>query len=452
MTITDLNRLGGIGSNCLLIEWDKFRFVVDCGLHPKVVGSEALPEFSLLRNLQIDFLVLTHCHLDHLGALPVFCRNNPFTEIILSHPSATLAGRMMRNSVNVMKRQREELGLNDLPLYTHGDIDLTESLFHPIAYERPRLIEKDGSAMEVSFYRSGHIPGAASVLMKQGHRSLLITGDVLFEDQEILPGARLPDGEVDVLVTETTHGAKPTDPDITREGEVERLLKTIDETLEAGGNVLLPVFALGRMQEICAILNRHRKAGNLERIPIFAAGLGMDIANYFDELSRRGGHVNFRLRTLNELKVRPLPRDLAPGALPNGPGIYIVSSGMMVENTPSYRVAASLLSDPDATICFVGYCDPDTPGAKLQQVAQEENFLFETLDYITPKRAKVERFDLSGHASRDQLLNMILRYNPRSVVLTHGDEAARAWFEQELYSSVLDCKVIDPQPLQPIQL
>ncbi len=452
MKLTDLNRDGGIGANCLLIEWGNFRFVVDCGFHPKKAGRPALPDFDSLRGLQIDFLILTHCHLDHLGALPIFCRENPFTEVFLSLPSAHLAGRMMRNSVNVMKRQREELGLPELPLFTRTDIDLAESLFHPLAFERSRIIEKENDGIEITLFSAGHVPGAASVLLQQKHETLFLTGDVLFDDQVILPRASLPEIEVDVLITETTHGARPKPEGRTREGEIERFLETVDQTVERGGNVLIPVFALGRMQEIASILHRHLKAGHLIDVPIYGAGLGMDIANYFDELARRGGHVNFRLRILRDLRVRALPRELRPGVLPSGPGIYLVSSGMMVENTPSYKIAASFLPDPDSTICFVGYCDEDTPGAKIQAVRPGDNFTFEALDYVATRRARIERFDLSGHASREELLDLALRMNPRAVVLTHGDPEARAWFESELYESVLECQVYDPPPLETIEI
>ena len=111
MKYTDLNRAGGIGSNSSLIELGSFKFLIDAGLHPKEIGNDALPEYEMLKGVELDFIILTHCHLDHLGSLPVIARANPGVPIFMSLPSQVLAPRMLRNSVNVMKRQRQEKGI-----------------------------------------------------------------------------------------------------------------------------------------------------------------------------------------------------------------------------------------------------------------------------------------------------------------------------------------------------
>ena len=116
---------------------------------------------------------------------------------------------------------------------------------------------------------------------------------------------------------------------------------------------------------------------------------------------------------------------------------------MLVEHTPAYKVAACLLKDNKNTICFVGYCDENTPGGKLLQTKQNETFRFEELNYSTKVRAKIERFDLSGHADREDLLAFIMEQNPKKLVLTHGDEEARGWFMKKL-SKKENFAVLDP--------
>ena len=125
---------------------------------------------------------------------------------------------------------------------------------------------------------------------------------------------------------------------------------------------------------------------------------------------------------------------------------------MMVEHTPSYRVASTLLGERKHSICFVGYCDPSTPGGKLLATQQNEPFLFETLDYSCRVAAHVERFDLSGHAERDELLDFALKAKPRAVVLTHGDPEARNWFADELKKNGSSIRVVDPKPLESYQV
>jgi Cft2 family RNA processing exonuclease len=121
---------------------------------------------------------------------------------------------------------------------------------------------------------------------------------------------------------------------------------------------------------------------------------------------------------------------------------------MLVERTPSYTLASGLLGNAGNTIGFVGYCDPDTPGGKLLASKPGETFLFETAHVKTKIKARVERFELSGHADREELLQFAVQTGARSIVLTHGDPAARDWFAQQLAVLLPSAKVIDPVPLQ----
>ena len=146
MKITDLNPHGGIGSNCTLFETGPFRFVIDSGLHPKFAGHESLPKHDLIERNTLDFIILTHCHLDHLGSLPLLSRTHPDAPILLSYPSSIIARRMLANSVSVMRRQRNELNLPELPLYGRGDLSSLYDRMKTLSINRPQIIEKDGKS------------------------------------------------------------------------------------------------------------------------------------------------------------------------------------------------------------------------------------------------------------------------------------------------------------------
>ena len=120
----------------------------------------------------------------------------------------------------------------------------------------------------------------------------------------------------------------------------------------------------------------------------------------------------------------------------------------MVEHTPSYKVAASVLPHGDNGLCFVGYCDPSTPGGLLLEAKQqdEKNFYFEAYDYLSPIRASVERFDLSGHADREALLEYAIGSKAKTIILNHGDQHARKWFLESLNKAMPKAKVLDPVP------
>tara|TARA_B100000614_G_C14376945_1_gene423858 strand:- start:401 stop:775 length:375 start_codon:yes stop_codon:yes gene_type:complete len=119
----------------------------------------------------------------------------------------------------------------------------------------------------------------------------------------------------------------------------------------------------------------------------------------------------------------------------------------MVEHTPSYKIAASLLPHPNNGLCFVGYCDPDSPGGQLLAERDEASFFFDALDYSAPIRASIDQFDLSGHADRSELLAYAEQSDARAIVLTHGDQNARDWFSQELTSRMPETTILDPEPL-----
>jgi Cft2 family RNA processing exonuclease len=132
--------------------------------------------------------------------------------------------------------------------------------------------------------------------------------------------------------------------------------------------------------------------------------------------------------------------------------LYIISSGMLVERTPSYTLASGLVSNARNTIGFVGFCDPDTPGGKLLAAKTGDTFLFEAANVKAKVKAHVERFELSGHADREELLEFAVQTGARSIVLTHGDPLARAWFAQQLAEKAPQSKVLDPVPLQTYQV
>ncbi len=453
MKITDLNRGGGIGSNSLFVEAGPFRFIVDSGLHPKLAGSKATPDFSSIADTPLDFIIITHCHLDHIGSLPVLMKLHPEARVIMSHSSQMLIERMLHNSCNVMKRQRAEQNIPEYPLFTHEELDQLADRFEILPFNKSVFFYEGEETLEIVLHPAGHVAGAGGFEVAVDNKRYFFTGDVLFDHQKTLPGANFPLKErFDAIVLETTRGETERPADKTRESEIERLLTTITAVLRRGGSVLIPVFALGRMQEILTLLNHARKENRIPTCPVFGAGLGLAVADHLDQISKRTGQVNFTRKTIKELRLKRPPRSLAPGREPPEQGIYILSSGMMVERTPSYGVAASLLSQGRNAICFVGYCDPDTPGGKLLGSKPGDTFVFEVLDYQTPIRAQIERFEMSGHADREELLQFALQAEPETVVLTHGDPGARAWFASALQENEPSLRVIDPQPLQPIEV
>ena len=452
MKLIDLNRNGGIGANSMYLKIGDLNILIDCGLNPKLAGRLATPDLGLLKDVDLDLIIITHCHLDHIGSLPVAMRQHPNTPVLMTQSSRMLIERMLHNSANVMVRQKEDANIPDYPLFTHDEIDRCAPRIVGLPFNHVKKIHGKKDEIEIIFHRAGHVAGAAAVEIHHKHRHFFFTGDVLFENQRTLLGAQFPSGHFDTICIETTRGTTERPVGKERINEVSRLITSINDTIQRGGSFLLPVFALGRMQEVLSILHDARKFGRLVECPIFAAGLGMDHADYFDDISRKTKDVQFSRSIIKDLKIQPAPRKLIPGEDPKQNALYVISSGMLVERTPSYTLASGLLGHARNTIGFVGYCDPDTPGGQLLQAKTGDDFLFVTANVKAKVNARVERFELSGHADRGELLEFAIQTQARAVILTHGDPDARAWFMAQLTAKMPNAKILDPVPLQTYQV
>lgn len=446
MHITDLNSSKDIGSNCLLAEIGPFRILFDCGLHPKKVGRDALPQLNLVRDLSIDFVILSHCHLDHLGGLPVLLREHPRTRVLCSPASRIIATRILRNSIGVMMRQRDELRVPEYPLYTYSELDNVDAALTALPIGVSKTFYENDDEITFTLYPAGHVAGAVGCMVEYRHRKIFFTGDVCFHDQETVPGADFPTEKIDTLILETTRGANE-EEDVSRDEEVERLVDDVASTLSGGGSVLVPSFAFGRMQEMVHIFNQAKIDGKIPKdTPVFCTGLGLDLADYFDTMAKKTGDVKFHRTLMKDLGVQALRTWEEPGTDVPVQGIYLLSSGMLVEHTPAWHIAANMLSHAHNLIAFVGYCDPDTPGGRLLTRTNIDELRFADMNYIARVLATVSRYNLSGHTSRERMMEFVYTVEPRVAVLTHGDPEAREWFEEEFAIELPKTKTVILEP------
>ena len=452
MLYTDLNRDIDVGSSAHLIEFGNFKALVDCGMHPKKMGLEALPELSKILDNSLDFICITHAHLDHCGALPVLLRRQNSARILVSDESRELLFKMLRNSRNVMARQREEYNIKEYPLFENSELDRISEQITPMAYNRERVFESEnGEKVAITFIPSGHIPGACSVMFEHNKKKYLFSGDISFQDTNLLRGAKQQDDKIDILVCETTRGLRERHETGNYQDEQHRLEMSISNTIRDGGNVLIPAFALGRMQEILLIITKIKQKKLIPQdTPVFIGGLGVDIAEHLIKLSKTSSYVNFGKIALEGTKV--LRGKIEVGQDFQEKGIYVLGSGMMVENTPAYLAASAVMNDSQNAIFLVGYCDADTPAGRLMNTPAGSDFAFRDLFFVGTLNCKFDKFDLTSHADREELLEYILRKDPRCLVLTHGSEQSREWFLYEVLERLPKTNVVIPEPHETISL
>jgi Cft2 family RNA processing exonuclease len=447
-----------IGATAWFVEMEGHRLLMDAGTHPRLEGRAALPRYDLLKNEEVDAIAISHCHHDHVGSLPVALRHFPRAHVLMTELSYFLVERVLHNSVNVMKRQRDELGIKEYPLYSHDEVDDLAPRIQGFKYNR----EVEWAAFHktragfisptLEFYDAGHTLGSAGIMVRGRKESLFYTGDVCFHDQTILRAARFEDVKADVLVMETTRGSHQLPPGFSRAGEVERLSKAIQRVLHRRGSILIPAFALGRTQEILTLLAILMREGHLKPQPVYIGGLGRVFTEIYDLESHRTHRQYPSLQLHDSLNLTVLDQGQVENMKLTGGRLFVVTAGMMSEHTASHNLALRMIGDEHQAIFFVGYADPDTPGGRLKASKPGQTFILSPSAGEVTRRCEVESFDLTAHANRDDLLDFVGEVDPRVVLLSHGEDASRQWFTEQIHIRHPKIKILVPKPGEALEV
>lgn len=457
-TFTNLTRAVEIGANSYLLEIAGKRVVLDSGMHPRVDGAGGLPNQALVADDSVDAIVLTHAHQDHVGSLPVLMRKQRRAPVFMTEATRALSEAMLHNSVNVMMKKRDE-GIAEYPLFTHREIDLcvrrwrAAPLHQRFDVSGERMPVSEQAKLSFELFDAGHILGSAGVLIRAEGRTLFYTGDVNFEDQSIMRGARFPEEPLDVLIMETTRGDRGVPEGFTRAAEEERLAAAIQTAFARGGGVLMPLFALGKTQELLAMFHGFRRRGLLARdCAIYIGGLGAKLTEITDKLAHQAPRQHADLQLLDEVAPFVVGGQEAGTLAIKPERIYALSSGMMTEKTISNTVARLVLSDPTQSLIFVGYADPASPAGKIREAAMGDMVQVSPEFPAQELRCSVEKFNFSGHASRESMRAYVNKVRPKKIVLVHGDLPAIEWFTETFRGDLPGSEVITPTPGVPLAL
>jgi len=255
-----------------------------------------------------------------------------------------------------------------------------------------------------------------------------------------------------VLIMETTRGDRATPPGFTRQGQIDRLTAALHRVLKRGGSVLIPTFALGRTQEILALLALLIKSGKLKPQPIYIGGLGRVFTEIYDLEAHRTHRQHPSLRLTEALNLVVMEKGQTEKMKLVGGRIFVLTAGMMSENTAAHDLAVRMMGDPRQAIFFVGYADPDTPGGRLKAARDGETFIFSAGAGQVSRHCEVQDFDLTAHANREELLDLVGEVSPRVVFLGHGEAESRKWFEEQIRARHPRIKIFQPEPGKAIQV
>lgn len=449
MKITFLGAAKTVTGSCFLIETGKVRFLVDCGMFQGRSSEEELNMEPFPFNAsELDFMLLTHAHIDHSGRIPKLYLDGFSGDILATKPTVELAGIMLPDSGHIQEfeaewqnRKRMRAGKEPIrPLYTTQEARDSLRLFKSVPYgERIDL----GGGVKVRFNDAGHILGSSIIevwVVEGGSETKLVfSGDIGKKGMPILHDPSIIE-EADVLVVESTYGNRLHKNSANK---VDRFVDIINETLERGGNIIIPSFAVGRTQEIIYELNKHYEMyeGKLDRflhVPVFvdsplaisATEVFRNNLDCFDEEARsyiENGDNPLEFTALSFTRTADESRalnDLKESA------IIISASGMCEAGRIKHHLKHNLWRQ-ECTILFVGYQAEGTLGRRLVDGAKRVKLFGEDITV----NARIEVIDgFSGHADRDELIEWIngFRKKPSRTFLVHGESEVMQEFAQTI--------------------
>lgn len=410
-----------IGASCYHLDFNGNGIILDSGIDPRKTGIESLPDFNLLKELPTDYVLVSHAHQDHIGALPFLIKSYPQLKIITTPQTRALAELVLHNAVSILKK---EITDEKFVFYSHDEVDLLIKSINYLEYEKEQVLSSYyaglNSDVKIKFYDAGHILGAAGILLENQNKKIFYTGDIKLSKQQLLPGASLPSEKVDVLILETTYGSTPDEEIPEWESEAKRFAKEANDVLSRGGSILIPVFALGKMQEILSMIYNLIKRRKLTEVNLFIGGIGKQISRVYD-LNR---YITNRID--KEFEISSIPTlDFNEINNPNeffkSPSIVLASSGMMIKGTSSYSFAINWLSQKNSAIFTVGYMEPESFGYLISKLKKNDVIKLDNSLEVKVK-CDIKNFRFPSHSTKSELLSIVKKLNPEKVILVHGEE------------------------------
>jgi len=434
-----LGGAGEIGANCYYLNINNIGIILDCGMHPQKIGLDSIPKFELLDSKPTDYILISHAHQDHLNALPFLIKKFPHLKIFTTPQTRAVAELTLHNAISILKIQVDE---SEFEIYSRDEVDLLIKSINYKSYNEKFILNSLNSdqEIEVEFFNAGHIIGSAGIMLRFDRRKIFFTGDINLSSQTLLSGANLPLEQIDILITETTYGTTDSSGLNNWQKEVERFSSSINKVINNGGSVLIPVFALGKLQEMLATIWLQMQRNKITSVDIYTGGIGNKINRIYD-YNRYVVKRNEIELMLAEIPRKNLNELMDFDELFKFPSIVLASSGMMVESTNSFMLAKRWLQKKDSAIFTVGYMDPSTPGSIISKVRRGDKIQLTERDKKVEVKCEIKNFRFSAHSKREELVSLVKKLNPDKVVLIHGDKDAIDWIGASILTQFAGKKV-----------
>jgi integrator complex subunit 11 len=433
-----------VGRSCVIVKIRDVKIMFDCGVHMVYNDNRKFPDFkkiidnsqstpvstNIYQNLSneidytkhLDLIIITHFHLDHCGALPFFTEvcgyNGP---ILTSQPTKAILPITLEDFRKIISDYKGEKSILSPKQITDcmGKIQTME-----IGEEK--IINK---RIKVTPYYAGHVLGAGIYQIEVDGYKVIYTGDYNTSSDRHLGGAYVPKLYPNLLITETTYGDTVRDTKRVRERE---FLNKIQSTLDNGGKVLIPIFALGRAQELCILLDTYWRRTKSE-IPIYFAGPLAEKANYYYKIFTNW--TNQKIKNIflerNVFDFTFVKHGDKSVTKQNQPMVIFATPGML-HGGLSLQIFKEIAVDAKNCVIIPGYCTAGTIGNKILSGER----VIEIDKQIIEVKCDVYYMSFSAHADAKGLLQLVKNVSPKNLVLVHGDAEVMKKFQVNVESTL----------------
>ncbi|CAI5684790.1 unnamed protein product [Oreochromis niloticus] len=369
-----------VGRSCIILEFKGRKIMLDCGIHPGLEGMDALPYIDLIDPAEIDLLLISHFHLDHCGALPWFLQKTSFKgRTFMTHATKAIYRWLLSDYVKVSNISADDM------LYTETDLEDSMEKIETINFHEV----KEVAGIKFWCYHAGHVLGAAMFMIE-------IAG-----------------------VKESTYGTHIHEK---REEREARFCNTVHDIVNREGRCLIPVFALGRAQELLLILDEYwQNHPELHDIPIYYASslarkcmaVYQTYINAMNDKIRKAININnpFVFKHISNLKSMDHFDDI-------GPSVVMASPGMM-QSGLSRELFESWCTDRRNGVIIAGYC---VEGTLAKHIMTEPDEITTMSGQKLPLKMSVDYISFSAHTDYQQTSEFIRALKPPHVILVHGEQ------------------------------
>lgn len=445
-----------VGRAAMLIQAGASTVLLDCGINPGAQDpAQAYPrfdtdEFDLER---LDAVVISHAHLDHCGILPFLFKYGYDGPIYCSEPTAVLMTLHQLDFLDVHSREGEHSPFDQK--------DVREVVTHTIPL-RYNVVTDVAPDIKLTLHNAGHILGSSIVHLHigEGLHNVVYSADFKFGRTMMLDPAMAQFPRAETLIIESTYGG-PDDIMPDREGVEGRLVSIVNETVEKGGKVLIPVPAVGRAQEIMLVLDAYMRNGALRELPVYIEGMVNEATAI---------HTAYPEYLVRDIKDQILHKDVNPfqseyfhpvthpsdreEIVAGGPCVIIATSGML-EGGPAIDYFRHLAPDPRNTLAYVSYQVEGTLGNRIKNGLKEVSlYAHDGKMEMVKVNMRVESIEgFSGHSDRNQLLAFVKRMMPKptKIIVNHGERRKSDMFAQSV-NRIFGIRTIVPDVLESIRL